>query len=384
MKEACMRSIVALLGSVALAIVGALALVHAQAPTTAVVNGQVVPVQGPAPTTLDVYYIDTEGGKSVLFVPPSGETLLLDTGTGGDNNRDLERLLAVIKAANLRQNQLDYVIVSHYHGDHSGNLAELAARIPIRRLYDHGPWAVQGSTTPAFAAYVAARERLNASTPKPGTRIPITGLDVTVVSNASELMTKPVAGMRGAGTPNPLCKDFGPRVQDSTPENYEVLGTVIRFGKFTMLDLADLTWNQEKELVCPINLLGTNFDVYNTTRHGTDWAGAPVLVHAARPRIAVMNNGPRKGGTVGTFETLRSSPGFQDVWQLHFSENVPKELNAAEPFIANLESSPTSHPAYFFKLSARRDGSFTMTNQRTGFTKEYPAPKEGARSGSVF
>jgi len=379
-----MRRSAAPLVTLAIVAAGLMALARAQTQTTAVVNGQVVPVHGPAPTTLDVYYVDTEGGKAVLFVAPSGETLLLDTGTGGDNNRDIERLMAVIKAANLQQNQLDYVIVSHYHGDHSGNLAELAARIPIRRLYDHGPWAVQGSTTPAFASYVAARERLHVETPKPGTKIPITGLDVIVVSNASELLTKPVLGMRGAGTPNPLCKDFGPRVQDSTPENYEVLGTVIRFGKFAMLDLADLTWNQEKQLVCPINLLGTNFDVYNTTRHGTDWAGSPVLVHAARPRIAVMNNGPRKGGTLGTFETLRGSPGFQDVWQLHFSENVPKEVNAPEPFIANLDSSPTSHAASYFKLSARKDGSFTMTNQRTGFTKEYPAPKEGARSGSVF
>jgi hypothetical protein len=140
-----------------------------------------------------------------------------------------------------------------------------------------------------------------------------------------------------------------------------------------MLDLADLTWNQEKDLVCPNNLLGTNFDVYNTTRHGTDWAGSPVLVHSVRPRIAVMNNGPRKGGTQGTFEIVRGAPGFLDFWQLHYSENVPKEMNAPELFIANVESTVTNHPAFYFKLVVRTDGSFTMTNQRTGFSKAYPA-----------
>jgi competence protein ComEC len=372
---------IALLVAPALVVSVATARFDAQTQTTQVVNGRVVPVQTPPQTTLDVYYVDTEGGKAVLFVSPSGETLLFDTGTGGDNNRDLERIMAVIGAAKLQQNQLDHVIVSHYHGDHSGNLAELAAKIPIRHLYDHGPWAVQGSTGPAFSAYLAARERLHVSTPKPGTRIPIAGFDVTVVSNAGDLLANPVSGMAGAGAPNPLCKDFAPRLQDSTPENYEVLGTVIRFGNFTMLDLADLTWNQEKDLVCPNNLLGTNFDVYNTTRHGTDWAGSPVLVHSARPRIAVMNNGPRKGGTQEMFKIVRSSPGFLDFWQLHYSENVSKDENSPEPFIANLESNSTSHPAYYFKLSARKDGSFTMTNQRTGSSKEYPAAKSRGTVG---
>ncbi len=366
---------IAVFSAAAAVVIGPIATgtLHGQRETTQVVNGQVVAVPGPPRTTLDAYYVDTEGGKAVLFVSPSGETLLFDTGTAGDGNRDLDRLLAVIQAANLPEKQLDHVIVSHYHGDHFGNLADLAAKIPIRHLYDHGPWAVQGSTGAAFAAYLAARERLHVSTPRPGTRIPISGVEVTVVSNAGELIKNPVAGMTGAGAPNPLCKDFGPRLQDSTPENYEVLGAVIKFGSFTMLDLADLTWNQEKELVCPNNLLGEGFDVYNTTRHGTDWAGSPVLVRSARPRIAVMNNGPRKGGTSDTFRIVRGTPGFLDFWQLHYSENASRETNSPDQFIANVESNQTNHPAYPLKLSARSDGSFTMTNQRTGFSREYPA-----------
>jgi len=333
--------------------------------------------QGRERKPLDIYYIDTEGGKSALFVSPTGETLLYDTGTGGDSNRDLERILAVMKAANLPIQQLDHVIVSHYHGDHAGNAAALADRLPIRNFYDHGGWTVELQTNraAAFNAYRQIREKAHVTVPKPGSKIPITGFDVSVVANAGDLITAPVSGMPGAGTANPLCRQFAPKVQDATPENYYAMGTVIRYGNFRMLDLSDLTWNQERDLVCPNNLLGTNFDVYNTTRHGTDFAGTPVLVHAARPRVAVMNNSPSKGGTPDTFKIVKGSPGLLDFWQLHYSENVGKEINSPDQFIANVDSTPANHPAHFIKLSAWTDGSFTVTNERTGFSKEYPAPK---------
>src|SRR5438132_9472001 len=326
---------------------------------------------------LDIYYLDTEGGKAVLFVSPTGETLLYDTGTGGDSNRDLDRVLAVIKVANLPIEQLDHVIVSHYHGDHAGNAAALADKLPIRNFYDHGGWTVELQTNraAAFNAYRPIRDKAHVVVPKPGARIPITGFDVTVVANAGELISSPLSGMPGAGTPNSLCRQVVPKVQDATPENYYAMGAVIRYGNFRMLDLSDLTWNQEKDLVCPNNLLGANFDVYNTTRHGTDFAGNPVLVYTARPRVAVMNNSPTKGGTPDTFRIVKSSPGLLDFWQLHYSENVGNDVNSPNAFIANIDSMPTNHPAHYFKLSARSDGSFTVTNERTGFSKEYPAPK---------
>ena len=333
---------------------------------------------------LDIYYIDTEGGKAVLFVSPTGETLLYDTGTGGDANRDLDRIMAVIKTANLAIQQLDHVIVSHYHGDHAGNAAALADKLPIRNYYDHGGWTVELQTNraAAFNAYRPIREKAHVTVPKPGGKIPITGFEVTVVANAGELITSPLSGMPGAGAPNPLCREFAPKAQDPTPENYYAMGTVIKYGNFKMLDLSDLTWNQEKELVCPNNLIGANFDVYNTTRHGTDFAGTPVLVHAARPRVAVMNNSPTKGGTPDTFKIVKSSPGLLDFWQLHYSENVGREINSPDLLIANMDSTPTNHPAHFIKLSARTDGSFTVTNERTGFTKEYPALKAGTAAAA--
>src|SRR5215813_6552237 len=142
--------------------------------------------QGQERKPLEIYYIDTEGGKSVLFVAPSGETLLYDTGTGGDSNRDLDRILAVIKAANMPVQQLDHVIVSHYHGDHAGNAAALADKLPIRNFYDHGGWSVELQTNraAAFNAYRQIREKAHVVVPKPGARIPITGFEVTVVARA--------------------------------------------------------------------------------------------------------------------------------------------------------------------------------------------------------
>jgi hypothetical protein len=161
-----------------------------------------------------------------------------------------------------------------------------------------------------------------------------------------------------------------PRLQDATPENNETVGAMFRYGRFTLLDLADLTWDQERDLVCPSNLLGT-VDVYHTTGHGTDRSGNPVMVHAVRPRVAIMNNAARKGGTPDTMRIVRSSPGLQDFWQLHFSELSEKDQNSPEQFIANLEAA--DHAGNYIKLTARPDGSFTVTNSRNGFSKSYPA-----------
>ena len=331
-----------------------------------------------AQKTLDIYFLDTEGGQSTLFASPSGESLLMDTGTKDGAGQQVDRIMAAIKEAGIQQ--LDYVIVSHYHGDHVGNAAELANRLPIRHFFDHGPFTVelQPNRAAAFNSYLTVRERARATVPKPGDKIPVAGLDVEVVSSAGQLLTSPVAAAPGAGVPNPACRAASDKVQDPTPENYESVGIVVQYGRFRFLDLADLTWNQEEKLVCPNNLLGT-FDVYHTTRHGTDWAGSPPLVHSARARIAVMNNGAKKGGTPDTWRIIHGTPGFEDLWQEHYSELVDKEHNPPENFVANLNE--MDH-GYTLKMSVRPDGSFTMKNERNGFTKEYPAAKGTALTSS--
>jgi competence protein ComEC len=347
----------------------------------------------PAEKPLDVYFLDTEGGQATLFVSPYGESMLVDTGFPGNQGlpaapsgaaatnapqitRDADRITSVLKLANIVV--LDYVIITHYHGDHAGNAAELASRIPIRHFIDHGPYTVelQPNRVAAFASYQAVRDKAHAITAKPGDRIPVAGLDVRVVSSAGELITRPIEGAPGAGAPNPLCRAAKPKDQDPTPENFESVGIVVQYGNFRLLDLGDLTWNQENELVCPSNLIGT-FAVFHTTRHGDPHAGAPQLVHAIRARAAVMNNGERKGGDPEYWQVVHEAPGLQDFWQLHRSAAGGSDHNSPEAFLANLNEVDHGH---YLKMSARPDGSFTMTNERNGFTQNYLAPSNQAYS----
>ena len=196
------------------------------------------------------------------------------------------------------------------------------------------------------------------------------------MSSAGDLTTAPLPGVRRAT--NPLCANALRKAQDATPNNYESIGVVVEYGRFRYLDLADLTWNQEVELVCPSNLLGL-VSVYRTSRHGGDYSGAQALVHSVRPRIAIMNNNPTKGGTPDTFRIVKGSPGLEDFWQLHYSDNVTKEVNSSEQLIANFTAQDGGH---YIKLSARSDGSFRVTNGRNGFSKEYPATATPAVTSS--
>lgn len=330
---------------------------------------------------LDIYFLDTEGGQATLFVSPSGRSMLVDTGFAGNQGmtgvdasasgitRDLDRIMTVLKLANV--NVLDYVVITHFHGDHAGNAAELAHRIPIRHFVDHGPYTVemQPGRDAAFLSYLPVRGISHVSVAKPGDRIPVDGLDVQVVSSAGELITKPMAGAPGAGAANPLCRGAKLKEQDPTPENFESVGIVVRYGSFRLVDLGDLTWNQEHALACPNNLIGTA-TVFHTTRHGDPHSGAPQLMYALRARVAVMNNGERKGGSPEYWQTVHEAPGLEDFWQIHRSAAGGAEHNSPEQFLANLNETDHGH---YIKMSVQADGTFSMTNERTGFTKEYAA-----------
>ena len=343
--------------------------------------------------TLDVYFIDTEGGQATLFVSPSGESMLVDTGFAGNQGmpeatatnssgapitRDADRIGAVFKQAGVMV--LDWMVISHYHGDHVGNAAELANRIPVRHFVDHGPFSVelQPGRSAAFLAYAAVRDKGRAIVAKPGDKIPFAGVDVQVVSSAGELIAAPMQGAPGAGLPNPLCRDAKLKEQDPTPENFESVGVVVRYGSFRLLDLGDLTWNQEHALVCPNNLIGT-FDVFHTTRHGDPHAGAPQLVHAIRAKVAVMNNGERKGGDPTYWQIVHDAPGLVDFWQLHRSAAGGTDHNSPEHFLANLNETDHGHN---LKMSVRADGGFSVTNERNGFGRDYPARAKSAVSSS--
>lgn len=318
-----------------------------------------------AANTLDVYFVDVEGGQATLIVSPSGESMLVDTGWPGFNNRDADRIAAAAKEAGVKQ--IDYLVITHYHTDHVGGVPQLSTRLPIRHFVDHGANTETGQEAEElFAAYTKVRDAGKHLLVKPGDKVPIKGLEVQVLTAGGDKISRP---LKGAGAGNPLCSSTKLLEQDPS-ENARSVGTLITYGKFRLIDLGDLTWNKEYELVCPKNLVGT-VDVYLTTHHGMDISGPPAIVHALRPRVAVMNNGARKGGSPGAWQVLHGSPGIAEIWQVHRAIEGGSENNAPEEFVANMDEEKDQ--AFLIKLSAKADGSFTVTNTRNGNTKSYPA-----------
>ena len=342
-----------------------------------------------AAKTLDIYVVDVEGGNATLVVSPSGESLLIDAGNGGAGAvRDADRIMAAVKDAGL--NQIDNLIITHWHGDHFGGLAELAARVPIRTFIDHGPNVQPAAAVDEFLqkTYPELYRKARHTVAKPGDKIAVAGLDVRVVTSAGETIKTPLPG---AGRPNPYCASFKPG--ENNAEDPQSVGSLITFGKFRALHLGDLTMNKEFELMCPNNRIGT-VDLLLGLHHGQATSNSEVLVHAVHPRVAIINNGTRKGGEPAVMKTVHTSPGLEDLWQLHFSLLSGQEYTAPGLFIANsideqqatmpVAAMPPPQPgpgalpapvhngaAYWIKVSAETDGSFTVTNGRNRFSKTY-------------
>jgi beta-lactamase superfamily II metal-dependent hydrolase len=310
---------------------------------------------------LQIHFVDVEGGQATLLVAPTGESMLIDAGFPGNGGRDADRIVAAAKQAGV--SRLDTLVVTHYHADHVGGVPPLAAKLPIRRFVDHGPTVEKGDRPEAlFTAYMAVRDKGQHVIARPGDAIQLGDVDVRFLSAAGNLIDRPLPG---AGGPNPSCAEYKPKDPDAT-ENAQSVGMLVSYGQFRMLDLGDLTWNKEHDLVCPNNLIGT-VDLYVTTHHGTDLSGLPALVHAVHPRAAIMNNGARKGGSVEAWTALRKSPGLSDIWQLHYAVGNQPEFNAPQAFIANIDEST----AFGIAALAGRDGSFIVTNRRNAHSGSY-------------
>ncbi len=343
--------------------------------------------------TLDIYVVDVEGGNATLFVTPSGESVLIDTGNpGAAAPRDAGRIMAAMKDAGITQ--IDNLITTHWHGDHFGGMAEFASRVPIKNFVDHGPNQQPNPAVETFLkdVYPELYGKAKHMVAKPGDKLAVAGVDWELVSSAGEVITKPLAG---AGQANPACTETTPNPDDGGLENSMSVGSVVTFGKFRVAHLGDLTQVKEFPLMCPINRVGT-VDLWIVSHHGQPMSNSEVLVHAIHPRVAILNNGTRKGGQPAAMKVIYSSPGLEDLWQLHFSLLSGQEYTRPGMFIANMvddqpdtmpiapmpqpKSGPGTPPppqhngqSYYVKVSAQSDGTFTVTNTRNGFSKTYKA-----------
>jgi competence protein ComEC len=340
-------------------------------------------------TTFDIYVTDVEGGNGTLFVTPSGESVLIDTGNANGAVRDAGRIMDAVRDAKLTQ--IDHLILTHYHGDHFGGMQELAKQIPIKEFIDHGP-NVQEGVGADWERDVYPKLYANAkhTVAKPGDKIALKDVNWTIVAAGGEIVKAPLSG---AGAANPACANFEPIANNQ--EDPMSVASYITFGRFRTVHLGDLTRNMEFKLMCP----RTNIppvDILLGLHHGQESSNSPVMDHALRPRVGIMNNGTRKGGEPYAMKSIHTIPGFEDLWQIHFSLLSGQEYTTPGMFIANgidedspvmpvqpmaapapntpgLQPAPAHNgKAYWIKVSVQRDGTYTVTNQRNGFSKTYP------------
>jgi competence protein ComEC len=286
------------------------------------------------PTGLEIYFIDTEGGAATLIVTPRRESILIDCGNPG--TRDAERIHEVAtKQAKLEA--IDHLIITHWHTDHYGGVSRLSKLIPIRNFYDHGIPEKLAEDPMQFPLLIQAYRTASdnkSKTLKPGDEIALQQTDsgpkvrlFCLCGNGETISDKKDA------PENPRAKDHKPKDEDPT-DNARSLGFLLSYGEFRFLDLGDLTWNIEYKLVHPTDKIGP-VDVYQVTHHGLDLSNNPVLINTVNPRVAIFNNGPRKGGHPSVTAALRRLPDIKAIYQMHRNVTVGAQENADPEFIAN-------------------------------------------------
>lgn len=319
------------------------------------------------PKGLDIHWVDTEGGAATLIVTPTGESVLIDCGNPG--KRDAERIHKAAEKAGLKQ--IDHLVVTHWHSDHYGGIDRLATLIPIKAFYDHGIPDSLSEDKKGFATLIGPYKDFSKGkqkTIKPGDEIALKQAEgkpalklFCLCGDGNVLADKPDAPM------NPIAKNHQPKPKDPS-DNARSLGFLLSYGDFRFLDLGDLTWNIEYNLVSPSDKIGL-VDVYQVTHHGLDISNNPVLINTVKPRVAICNNGARKGAAAFVISTLRRVEGIEAIYQLHKNLTVGEAENTDAAYIANKEAECKGEG---ISLSVAADGkSYAVTVGTEGKAKEF-------------
>jgi beta-lactamase superfamily II metal-dependent hydrolase len=317
------------------------------------------------PKGLDIYFIDVEGGAATLIVTPPGESLLVDT--GWPDERGAARIVKVAQGvAGLKQ--IDHLITTHWHTDHFGGVAPLVKRMPVRNFYDHGFLdPLPGDVNPQLMAAYKEAAQGKSIVLKPGDEIKLksggTPLKLKVLASSGIVL-----GEQPDAPQMRSCDKGHTAMPEDTSDNARSVVLLLTFGNFEFFDAGDLTWNVEHKLVCPRNLVGT-VDVYQVTHHGMDTSNNPAIVQALQPRVAIINNGPRKGGAARTYAVLKGTREIEDIFQLHRNVQTTEKDNAPPAFVANDDE---NCQGAYIKLSVDPTGkTYTVTVPSKGTSRSY-------------
>lgn len=346
---------------------------------------------------LKIVAIDVDGGAATLFVTPEGKSLLIDAGwppgmgggrrpqagadTGPPPTSSADRIAAA--AASLGITKLDYLVMTHYHIDHLGGVESLVKKLPVDTFVDHGPnreevppnptpreIAISPATIyPAWPAAFAGHKHLSLKT---GETLKIGSLELKVVASDGVLLPSPLPG---AGQPNPFCAGIPPHEPTGGEENVRSLGLLMTFGKTLILDLGDLTYNKDVELLCPANKIG-KVDVYFIPNHGMDLSNSPATA-GLDPLVAIMQNGRTKGSDESVLKTIHTYPDLEGLWRGHISVKTA-DMNGDPNYIANLDELPDK--AYPIDIDISPAGKIIVTNERNQFSQTYTARAAQAKA----
>lgn len=322
-----------------------------------------------APATLDIYWVDVEGGAATLIVTPARQAVLIDTGwPGGQSAKRIHDA-----ATNAGIGRIDYLILTHFHIDHFGGAAGLADLMPIGTVLDNGIPTHNpdlGGNDAWFLNVIRPYREFKADHREiiqPGQIIPLNQTGGTAALSLRCMGARQRFFHQPKDPTNPMCDGVADHPLDTT-DNKNSAVMLLSFGPFKFYDGGDLTWNFEKALVCPVNSIG-QVDVYQVEHHGVNLSNNPLLVRSLAPTVSIMDNGPHKGDATETVATLRSVASIQTMYQLHRDPRGGREYNTDDQYIANLDEHCAGN---YIKCSVDPSGkSYTISIPALGRSQTY-------------